>query len=188
MKPRLVVLILCASLLAAVQARAKTILPDACGDDKVTFDVNTEKHPPAPAPPAAGKAQIVLIETMNKPMLCFECGSATIRFGMDGTWVGANKGNSYFTLDITPGAHDLCTDWQSIFGSLKQKIGTTSFTAESGKVYYFVAKVKFKVYGQGEGTGPGANIARHLKFSQLSDDDGQYRVKASELATWTTSK
>jgi hypothetical protein len=187
MKPSLGILFLTASLVLAAQARA-TVLPDACGDDKVTFDVSTKKNQPPPAPPAAGKAQIVLIETMKKPVLCFECGSATTRFGMDGAWVGANKGNSYFTLDIAPGEHDLCTDWQSVFGSLKQKVGMTSFTAEAGKVYYFETKVKFKVVQQGEGPGPGANIVRHLKFSQLSDDDGQYRVKISELATWKTNK
>ncbi|MGA3159626.1 MAG: hypothetical protein ABSC77_00300 [Terracidiphilus sp.] len=48
MNPRLVVLLLCAPLLA-VCARAKTILPDACGDDSVKFEVSTLKNQPAPA-------------------------------------------------------------------------------------------------------------------------------------------
>ena len=35
MKPNLALLLVCASLVPAVQARAKTVLPDACGDDSV---------------------------------------------------------------------------------------------------------------------------------------------------------
>ncbi|MGA9068957.1 MAG: hypothetical protein WB424_01805, partial [Terracidiphilus sp.] len=65
MKPRVVVMLICASLLAAMQASAKTILPDACGDDSIKFEVSTQKDQPPPAPPAAGKAQIVLIETLD---------------------------------------------------------------------------------------------------------------------------
>jgi len=42
MKPSLGALLFCASMVIAVQARA-TILPDACGDDKIKFDVKTEK-------------------------------------------------------------------------------------------------------------------------------------------------
>ena len=60
-KPALFLLLLCASLLAAVQAKAKTILPDACGDDKIKFEVSTKKHQPPPASPADGKAQIIFI-------------------------------------------------------------------------------------------------------------------------------
>ena len=52
-------------MVIAVQARATT-LPDACGDDKIKFDVKTEKSKTAPLPPAAGKAQIVFID--NTPM------------------------------------------------------------------------------------------------------------------------
>jgi hypothetical protein len=105
MKARLVLLLLCASLLSAVQARAKTILPDACGDDKVKFDVTTQKNQPAPAPPADGKAQIVFVENQEaKATLHY----VTVRYGVDGAWAGANYGNSYFAVTIDPGVHHLC--------------------------------------------------------------------------------
>jgi hypothetical protein len=187
MKPTLSAFLLCVPLVFALQARA-TVLPDACGDDKVKFDVSTQKAQPAPAPPAAGKAQIVFVETMDKPWGCLECGSPTTRFGMDSAWVGANKGNSYFTLDVAPGEHKVCADWQSVFGALKQKTGVTSFTAEAGKVYYFEAKVEFEVHQYGVGPGSNTEIDRHFKFSQLSDDEGQYRVKASALSTFKPNK
>jgi len=190
MNPRLVVLLLCASLLPAVQARAKTILPDACGDDSVKFDVSTEKNQPAPAGPAEGKAQIVFSGK----------GGAVIRYGVDGTWVGANKGDSYFVVTVEPGVHHLCAGWQSISGRVEKNVGVASFTAEPGKVYYFEAQAG--VYGGGGGyvapaTGPGVNSGgggfvggspRTFSFTltQLDEDTGKYRVKAWKLATWKT--
>jgi hypothetical protein len=185
MNPKLAVLLLCVSLFPAVQVQAKdkTILPDACGDDKVKFDVTTQKNQPQPAPPAAGKAQIVFLETEDKPWGCLGCAIPTSRVGLDGTWVGANKNNSYFVLDVDPGVHHLCADFQSVFGRTRQKAGLTSLTAEAGKVYYFEAKETITVHRYG--TGPGSSSERDidLAFGQLSEDDGKYRLKISALAT-----
>jgi hypothetical protein len=178
MQVKLGVMLLCVSLVCVAQARA-TVLPDSCGDDKVKFDVATKKNQPAPAGPAGGKAQIVLIETLDG---CVTCGTATTRFGMDGAWVGANKGSSYFTLDAAPGEHHLCTDWQSEFDFLKQKVGLISFTAEAGKVYYFEAKVTIDPHQNETGPGSNSETDRNLAFAQLSDDDGKYRVKVWKLS------
>jgi len=180
MKSRLAVLLLCVAFAPVAQARA-TILPDACGDDKVTFDVSTKAHQPAPALPAAGKAQIVLIETMDKTGTIG--GDASTRFGLDGAWVGANKGSSYFTLDVAPGEHHLCVGWQSVFGKLKQMVGQASFTAEAGKVYYFEAKAVLHVHQYGTGQDSSSETDRNLVLVQLNDDEGKYRVKAWKLAT-----
>ena len=94
------------------------MLPDACGDDSVKFDVKTEKGQPAPAPPPAGKAQIVFIQNFEKPSNTWM--SPTIRVGMDGAWVGANQSNSYFTLTVDPGVHHLCVSWQAVWSVLKK--------------------------------------------------------------------
>ena len=79
MNPRLVALFLCASLLSVAQARAKTVLPDACGEDKVKFEVTTQKNQPVPAGPDAGKAQIIFVETVDKINTgqCIACGVVT---------------------------------------------------------------------------------------------------------------
>jgi hypothetical protein len=82
MKPRFFVLLLCASLVPAVQASAKTILPDSCGDDSVKFDVKTEKDQPAPVLPAEGKAQIVFVGTV--PVESALARFPAIRFGVNG--------------------------------------------------------------------------------------------------------
>jgi hypothetical protein len=167
-----------------IQARCTT-LPDSCGNDKVQFDVKTQKNQPAPAPPQEGKAQIVFIEAMDKNLACWTCGSPTSRYGLDGAWAGATQGNSYFTVDVAPGEHHLCMDWQSAFGRLRQKIGMAEFTAEAGKTYYFEAKVKIKEIGGGNG---GGDVDRDLNFVQVSDDEGKFRLKASALATATARK
>jgi hypothetical protein len=169
MKPVLTAFFLCVSLACAGQVWA-TALPDSCGDDKVKFEVKTEEAQPAPAGPAAGKAQIVFIETENQMVVPFH--SATVRFGMDGAWVGANYSNSYFALTVDPGVHHLCASWQSALGSLKKNVDVTSFTAKPGQVYYFAAQVTVA-----------SRDSVIFGLSQLNEDAGKYRVKLSKLST-----
>ena len=176
MKPRLSAFFLCASLALAVQAWA-TVLPDSCGDDKVKFDVSTKssEQPPAAAPD--GKAQIVFIENDDKEIGCIALCEVTTRVGMDGAWVGANNGNSYFVLAVDPGVHHLCASWQSALSRIEKNVDVASFTAEPGKVYYFAADVM--VIPTGDNT---ADIT--FALSQLDEDKGKYRIKAWKLATW----
>jgi len=175
MKAQFSALFLCLPLVLALQARA-TVLPDACGDDKIKFDVSTKGNQPPPAPPAEGKAQIVFVENENQMLGPFMY--ATVRFGLDGAWAGANNNNSYFAVDVTPGVHHLCANWQSALPTIKKYIDVASFTAEPGKVYYFAANVKVIPTG-------GNNVNYDFDLAQLDDDAGQYRVKAWKLATAT---
>lgn len=138
MKPSLTAFVLCVFLSCAGQVWANT-LPDSCGDDNVKFDVKTGAGQPEPTGPEEGKAQIVLIEDENGPIGTFMY--ATVRFGMDGAWVGADYSNSYFTLTVDPGVHHLCASWQSSLKRLKKNVNLTSFTAEPGRIYYFAAHV-----------------------------------------------
>jgi len=182
MNPRLFALLLCASLIPAVCAHAKTILPDACGDDSIKFEVSAKKNQPPPAPPPEGKAQIVLVEDENMMIGAFMY--ATVRFGMDGAWIGANYNNSYFVVNVDPGVHHLCASWQSAL-MFKKSIDVASFTAETGKVYYFAADVKV--------TPTGGSVHDHsanydFGLSKLDEDEGKYRIKAWKLATWKTNK
>jgi hypothetical protein len=175
MKPMLVPVFLFLSIASSAQAWS-TILPDSCGDDKVKFDVATQKDQPAPAPPGAGKAQIIFIENENQMIGPFMY--ATIRFGLDGAWAGANNNNSYFAVLVDPGVHHLCASWQSALPRLKKSIDVTSFTAEPGKVYYFAADVRVIPVGDN-------NATFDFALTQLDDDKGQYRVKAWKVATAT---
>ncbi len=193
MKPTSVLLILCGTLVLGVQARAKTILPDACGDDSVKFNVKTEKNQPPPAPPPAGKAQIVIINN-----------AGFARYGIDGAWVGANDGNSYFAVAVDPGERHLCAKYNisAMYpGRVKQETAmVASVTAEAGKIYYFqssegatggggggyvaptmAANGQFSGGGMVQGGGGGLPV---FGFGRVDDDLGKYRIKAWKLATW----
>jgi hypothetical protein len=116
---------------AFAQARAATVLPDACGSDKVKFEITTQKGQPVPVPPDPAKAQIIFVQTNEGRS---KWGSTAVtRFGIDGAWAGANRGNSYFTISVDPGLHHLCSDWD-------KRAGIASFTAEAGKLYCYQAK------------------------------------------------
>jgi hypothetical protein len=166
MKPALVTVFLCLSMTFAAQAWAST-LPDACGNDKVKFKVTSQEDQSAPASPDAGKAQIIFLENENQLIGPFM--HATVRFGVDGSWVGADYGNSYFAVAVEPGTHHLCANWQP--SMQKKNVDLTSFTAEPGKVYYFEAHVTVE-----------SKYEIAFGLTQLNDDEGQYRLKASQLA------
>jgi hypothetical protein len=169
MKQLIATLSFCVCLAAGLTARCTT-LPGACGDRTVKFDVTAQKKQPAPAPPAEGTAQVVFLENENQVIGPFMY--ATVRFGMDGAWVGANNGNSYFALDVAPGVHHLCANWQSVFGSLKKDVELASFNAKPGRVYYFEANV----------TVESQNVVT-FGLSRLNEDEGKYRVGLSKLST-----
>jgi len=169
MNPRIALLLLCASLFPAAQALAKSkaILPDGCGSDAVEFDVKQEKNNPAFAGPAEGKAMIVFVETMPSES---KLGTTT-RFGLDGDWAGATKGDSYFSVEVAPGEHNLCASMQSAPKNRKKEFTrAASFTAEAGKVYYFESK--FSII-------PTPSV----ELTQLSEAEGKYRLKAWKYAT-----
>lgn len=172
MKNTVVAVLFCVCIALGNQARGAA-LPDACGNDHVKFDVTTQAGQPALPPPAAGKAQVVMIETSDY----VSPGSrATARIGMDGAWVGADKGNSYFTFEVTPGLHHLCANWQSSFEGLDRQAELVPVTAEPGKVYYFLVKVKASKYFE------------DFTFAPLNVDEAAYLVQTSKLATSTQKR
>ena len=198
-------LVFFAFLFAAAGAHASdVILPDACGKEEVQFDVKTLKGDSSPAPDPT-KAELVFIETTQR-------GSQTIRYGLDGAWAGANKGNSYFIVWVTPGEHHLCASWQSLFKkSVNNYTGMASFTAEAGKVYYFEYKLSISMYGGGGGgfvqgsnspfapagtpppaptyvPGSAGAVSTSSFFGPVTEDEGKYRMKASPISTATPKK
>lgn len=162
------------------------VLPDSCGDNKVDFEITSEKTSSPLTPPPEGKALIVLIETVDRPPMgwlgCPGCKYQS-RFGMDGAWVGAMKGNAYVLATVDPGVHHLC----AVMG---KNVGVEAITTEAGKTYYFEAKFVGKPVtrpggANGEGT-YGVDVS--VFFTLLSEDEGKYKVKISELSTSTPKK
>jgi Protein of unknown function (DUF2846) len=86
--------------------------------------------------------------------------------GLDGQWIGATNGNSYFYFSVDPGERHPCTNWQSFsFLGKTRTAGALHFTAEAGGVYYFRAKdvyVSEKYFD--------------LKLEQIDSDEGNLLV------------
>lgn len=178
-------------LLVASRALAAgpIVLPDACGDDNVRFKVKTLKNQPPPGPPDEGKAMLVLIGTFGMPQRHLG-GYPTIRFGLDGAWVGATEGNSYFTVMVAPGEHHLCTSWQSKFEKARSTVTIGKFTAEAGKVYYYEENMTFVLADVTSTAGGGAQGLGmpESSLAPLDDDNAKYRMKAWARATWELKK
>ena len=175
MKLQAILLLASFSVVPVVAAYA-AVLPDACGNEKVSFEIQLQKDPAAPAAPEAGKVQVFFIEKSEKPPAigCMGCNTVT-RFGVDGAWVGATKDNSYFNISLDPGVHHLCA-------VLGKEVHAEPLSVEAGKTYYF--QVEYKAVGKqyGDSRHPNYQVEKNVAFSMLNEDDGKYRVKASALS------
>jgi hypothetical protein len=109
-----------------------------CGPNDVRFEVKTDKKQHPTAQPEAGKALVYVIGDTWGDHAAIHVGTPPARFGIDGTWVGANGYRSYFFFSVEPGDHRLCTNLQAKFERIvKSSTAAASFTAEAGKSYYF---------------------------------------------------
>jgi hypothetical protein len=127
-----------ASTAFAQNASTITAVASGCGTVDIKFDVKTEKSQHPAAQPEPGKAVIYFVEDDTQ----FQSRPLPItRIGLDGTWVGANHGNSYFYLTVEPGEHHLCANWQSFVGfGARHQSAAAHFTTEAGQSYYFTVK------------------------------------------------
>jgi hypothetical protein len=111
-----------------------------CGADNVEFDVKTDRNQHPEGQAEAGKALVYVFEDeKTDPGLVI--GAVTTRIGLDGQWMGANHGKSYFFFSVDPGDHSVCASWQSSLKRLSKLAAAASLTAARGSVYYFQAKV-----------------------------------------------
>lgn len=179
MKAKLAFLLFAITVAGAPRVWA-TVLPDACGPDKVKFNVSNLKRPPSPSGPAAGMAQVVIVEVPEMDPKCTgpSC-HVTVRIGLDGAWVGASHDKSYFVFSVAPGEHHLCGNWQSALGGLDKLVGMASFSAEAGKVYYYQVKPVMRPMGEH------IDDEYRLDLTALGEDEGKFGVKVSALSTST---
>jgi hypothetical protein len=116
---------------AAAQTPAAPPSPlAACGDDKVSFDVDRGEVKDQMDPPEEGKATLYIVEFFNLRDKG-KFGRPTLKHGLDGHWIGATQGFTYVTASIAPGTHHLCSKWQSHFGKLSDQVSLYNFDAEA---------------------------------------------------------
>jgi hypothetical protein len=170
--------------------------PAACGKDTVQFKVKTDKKQSPPADPEPGKAQIIFVEAVKGAF-----GAApTARYGVDGAWVGANHGASYFVVSVDPGEHHLCANWQSSVRSEKEEVGIDTVNLQTGKVYYYEFKIVRTEVGsprRGGAAGLPNNLNMDVKdpptvdsveFTILDEDLGRSRLKVTPGSTFVVKQ
>lgn len=151
----------------AVSASAQS-LTSACGPRDQNF---VTSHGPAgdSAARAAGeKATIYVVEVyslhdkgrFNRP---------TVRVGADGTWAGATQGLSFLRMEVAPGEHHLCSQWQSVLSAFTDQVSLLNLNVEAGKTYYL--RIQIMNDGRGDNSGPGL-----LDLQPVSTDEGRYLV------------
>ena len=137
----------------------------ACGPAEVQFNAQPQKDQP-PAQPEAGKSMVYVVEVFDKAVN--EISRPTLRVGLDGNWVGADRPESYLAFAVDPGEHHLCTRWQSHLKRFSDKAAFATLTADPGKVYYFRARIT---------EGYGSMFA--LDFAPINEDEGKYLIALS---------
>jgi hypothetical protein len=161
MKAALVLILLAAS--AFGQDLSVAAAGSACGPVQTQFVVETNS---SPAPPQAdpGKALVYVIEDQKfKPF-----NDVTARVGLDGVWVGANRGNSYLFFSVDPGEHHLCTDWTSRWLPNGRLVSLAPLMAEAGKTYYFRARTSGARYE-----------VPSIDLDRVNSDEGKLMVASS---------
>ena len=133
MKGILVMILSAVGLLA--QDKPSSVVPPACASRSANFDVKLDESQHALLPPEPEKARVYFIQDLGRINCLGSCG--TVKIGLDGTWVGANQHNSYFSVSVAAGEHHLCANPQSRFAAINRLVALAHFTAEPGKVYYF---------------------------------------------------
>lgn len=175
MKGLLTIILLISPALAQDDAaRSRAIA--ACGPTETEFDVKIDKarHPLAEA--EAGKALVYVIEDQKTKNV----RDVTLRIGLDGAWIGANRGNSYFFFSVDPGVHHLCADWQTSVDPKDGIVALANFTAEAGKVYYYRARTLGSIQDSWLNSWPGQYWV--LDLDPVNDDQGKFLVASSRFS------
>jgi len=166
MKIAVVALLLAASAFAQDSAAA---VESACGPKDGGFNVKLDDSQHTLMQPEPGKARVYFIQ--QKAADTF---AVTTAIGLDGTWAGANKNNSYFTMSVAPGEHHVCVSVQSFRG---HPLGFVHFAAEAGQVYYFNARVTY-----------GEKTEANLFLDAVDSDQAKYLIASYPLSVATPKK
>jgi hypothetical protein len=147
----------------------------ACGTQATNFKVKLDDSQHGPLIPQPGMAQIYFIHEAGTE---FDSGRSigypTTKYGVDGSWAGANHGDSWFAFPVAPGEHHLCANLQSSLVS--QRVELTHFTAEAGKSYFFRSRLVL------------SGSVELLSFQPADSDEGALLVSSLPMATASAKK
>jgi hypothetical protein len=170
MKIVLIVLLFAASALA--QSPFGTF-PAACGTENASFKVKLDYNWHAPVQPEPGKARVYFIHEAGTSV-AHPIAYPTLKLGMDGAWVGANHGDSWFAVSVEPGEHHMCVTLQSSF--VNQRMELAHLQAEAGKAYYYRTRLVM------------SGTVELLEFDPIDSDQGNYLIASFPLSVSTAKK
>jgi Protein of unknown function (DUF2846) len=139
MKTALVILLFASSAFAqTAPAPTGTAAAPGCGPADFSFEVKSDGSSHPVSQPKTGKA---LVYFMQDDKVFESRPRPTVKWGVDGNWVGATQANTYFYISVDPGEHHLCSEWQTaVIVTAGHQAAAAHFTAEAGQVYYFRAQ------------------------------------------------
>jgi hypothetical protein len=149
-------------------------LASACGPANVNYKVSLDRSQHGPILPEAGKALVYFIHDAGIPYESLTIGYPTTKYGVDGNWVGAGHGDSWFAVTVTPGEHHVCTVLQSSF--VDQRVELAQFTAEAGKSYYFRTQLVT------------SRSVELLELERIDSDEAAYLFSEYPMATAPAKK
>lgn len=135
----------------------------ACGPSEVKFKVNLDSKDHPVAQPEPEEALVYIIHDAGT--IGFASGGLgypTVKIAIDGAWVGATHGNSWFSVPVASGEHHLCAVLQSSL--VENRLELAHFTGEPGKVYYFRSRLIM------------SRSVELLELSPVDSDQGQLLV------------
>ena len=169
MKIALVSLLLAASAFAQAAPEPAPPTP-ACGAS-ISFKVKLDSAQHKLEPPDPAKARIYFFQDAGTNQTL---GYPTVKIGLDGSWVGANHGNSYFSVSVDPGEHHVCVTLQS--SVVAQRVELAHFTAEPDKSYYYRTRLVM------------SRSVELLELEAIDVDQAQYLIGTFPLAAASPKK
>ena len=145
-------------------------LTSACGPKNVSFKVSLNESQHDVATPEPGKALVYFIHDAGTN---WTVRYPTVKVAVDGTWVGANHGNSYFSASVEPGEHHLCVTLQS---TAAWGLELAHFTALADTVYYYRTRLFL------------AEWLSMLEVAPVDTDQVKYLVASFPLAVASPKK
>lgn len=153
-------------------AQVSAANPAACGPEHISFKVRLDDSQHTLAQPEPGKARVYFIHDAGTT---FITGYPTVKVAMDGAWLGANHGNTYFSISAEPGEHHVCIALQS--SHVAQHVELAHFTAAADTVYYFRTRLLAMP----------VNLAL-LELEAIDSDQGKYLVGTFPLSVSSPKK
>lgn len=151
----------------AQEDAAAALTAAGCGPSEQLFKVKTTDLQHPMGKPEPGKALVYFFVDYE--------GAFTMRVGVDGSWVGANNGKSYFFFQVSPGQHNLCTEESDDFKKSTQRVGEAmQLNAVAGETYYVRLNFGFQKM----------SIDTQWMHLELADEaEGHYLIGSSLYAT-----